>query len=232
MLKISIPTPCHEDWEAMIPNAQGRHCNSCVKTVVDFTTMSDEEVKHFLLNSKEEKVCGRFRTEQLHRITIELPENIFYISLPFWKKFLAACLLVFSTTLFSCETKLKGDVAIEKEKTVQSGSAITEDYVDGMVLMRQELKSDTTALLPPKICNTTVGTPSVIVGVLQVPPVISDSEKIIESINAKDTVAVLSTVIDTTIKIKGEIKLMPEDSVPTKNPPKADSNNCETKIFY
>lgn len=232
MLKISIPTPCHEDWEAMIPNEKGRHCNSCIKTVVDFTTMSDDEVKNFLLSRKEEKVCGRFRTDQLHRITVELPENIFYIPLPFWKKFLAACLLVFSTTLFSCETKLKGDVAIEKEKTGQPGSAITEDYVDGMVLMRPELNSDTTVLLPPQICNTTVGTPSVMVGALQVPPIISDSEKVFENINTKDTVAVVSTVIDSTIKIKGEIKLITQDTVPTKNPPKADSTNCETKIFY
>jgi hypothetical protein len=55
MLKINIPTPCHEDWNAMIPNAQGRHCNACVKTVVDFTSMTDDEVKYFFLIKKKKK---------------------------------------------------------------------------------------------------------------------------------------------------------------------------------
>ena len=232
MLNISIPTPCHEDWEAMIPNEKGRHCNSCVKTVVDFTTMSDEEIKNFFLNRKEEKVCGRFRTEQLHRITIELPENIFYIPLPFWKKFLAACLLVFSTTLFSCETKLKGDVAIIKEKIEQPGSPITEDYIDGMVLMKSELNRDSTVLLLPQTCATTVGTPSVKVGVLQIPPIIPDSENVFGDVMVIDTIPVVKPVVDSAIEKTGEIKLIVKDSLQTKNPPKADSNNCETNIFY
>ncbi|MFT3678831.1 MAG: hypothetical protein QM791_01075 [Ferruginibacter sp.] len=105
MLQISIPKPCHEDWDKMTPNQQGRHCTACAKTVTDFTTMSDEEVKLFFINRTEEKTCGRFRTDQLQRITITLPENIFSIRMAYWKKFLAACLLAFSTTLFSCETK-------------------------------------------------------------------------------------------------------------------------------
>ena len=109
MLKISIPKPCHEDWAAMTPNEQGRHCTSCDKTVVDFTLMDDDEVKYFFINKKEEKVCGRFRNQQLSRIIIELPHNIFFIPMPGWKKFLAASLIVFSTTLFSCETTFKGE---------------------------------------------------------------------------------------------------------------------------
>ncbi len=40
MLKLSIPKPCHEDWAAMTPNEQGRHCAVCAKTVTDFTQMS------------------------------------------------------------------------------------------------------------------------------------------------------------------------------------------------
>src|SRR6187399_793357 len=106
MFKITIPTPCHEDWNKMTPDETGRHCRACAKSVVDFTHMSDEEVKHFFVNKKgDERVCGRFKQIQLHRIVIELPQNIFSIQMPLWKKFLAACLVVFSTTLFSCETK-------------------------------------------------------------------------------------------------------------------------------
>jgi hypothetical protein len=34
---IIIPEPCHQNWDAMTPNEQGRHCTSCVNTVVDVT---------------------------------------------------------------------------------------------------------------------------------------------------------------------------------------------------
>lgn len=103
MMHISIPKPCHEDWAAMTPNEQGRHCNVCCKTVVDFTNMNDDEVKYFFINKKkEETVCGRFKNEQLQRINITLPYSIYTISMPLWKRFLTACLLAFSSMLFSC----------------------------------------------------------------------------------------------------------------------------------
>lgn len=104
-MNISIPKPCHEEWAAMLPNEHGRHCNICCKTVVDFTDLSDEQVKHFFINKKKgESVCGRFKTAQLQRIKIQLPSNIYTISMPLWKRFLTACLLAFSSMLFSCDS--------------------------------------------------------------------------------------------------------------------------------
>ena len=65
-MRLSIPTPCHEDWSAMTPAAQGRHCAACAKTVVDFTTMSDAEVVRHLRQSSG-RVCGRVKPRQLDR---------------------------------------------------------------------------------------------------------------------------------------------------------------------
>ena len=65
-LNIEIPQSCHENWNAMQPKAQGRHCLSCEKTVVDFTAMTDVELINFFSNKKD-NVCGRFTTEQLDR---------------------------------------------------------------------------------------------------------------------------------------------------------------------
>lgn len=117
MLKITIPKPCHENWNEMTPNEQGRHCHSCAKTVVDFTNMTDEEVKHFFINKKEEKLCGRFNSTQLQNISLELPQNIFQLQMPLWKQFLVASLFAFSTTLFSCEVHAKGEPVISAETT-------------------------------------------------------------------------------------------------------------------
>ncbi len=62
---ISISNPCHEDWNKMSPNEQGRHCSVCCKTVVDFTKMSDDEIKQYFLKYKEQKTCGTFHSSQV-----------------------------------------------------------------------------------------------------------------------------------------------------------------------
>lgn len=67
-VQYSIQEPCHENWNEMQPEVQGRFCNSCEKSVVDFTTMSDFSIVNYLENHKNEKVCGRFTKPQLNRV--------------------------------------------------------------------------------------------------------------------------------------------------------------------
>lgn len=62
---IQINDPCHEDWNKMTPQDQGRHCDSCQKVVVDFTIKSDAFIAGHL--KKHNNVCGRFKSEQLGR---------------------------------------------------------------------------------------------------------------------------------------------------------------------
>jgi hypothetical protein len=67
---ISIPRPCHEDWQQMTRVAQGRHCQSCCKTVIDFTAMSNVEVINYLAVHKN--ICGRIEHGRLAGINYEL----------------------------------------------------------------------------------------------------------------------------------------------------------------
>ncbi len=69
-LHLTIPEPCHENWQQMTPNEQGRHCMSCQKTVVDFTLMSDQEVLHYISRASS-AVCGRFNNNQLNKTYAE-----------------------------------------------------------------------------------------------------------------------------------------------------------------
>lgn len=60
---ISIPNPCHQNWNQMTPVEQGRHCTQCSKTVTDFTTMTNTEIINYFAN--QGNVCGRFGETQL-----------------------------------------------------------------------------------------------------------------------------------------------------------------------
>ena len=53
--KITIPEPCHEDWNKMSPKDNGRFCLSCTKTVVDFTSMLPEEIQHYFIQNQNKK---------------------------------------------------------------------------------------------------------------------------------------------------------------------------------
>lgn len=62
--RISIPKPCNEDWNKMIPTEQGKYCAECQKEVLDFTHLTDKELVQRLDSGKN--MCGRFREKQLN----------------------------------------------------------------------------------------------------------------------------------------------------------------------
>src|SRR3989338_10412783 len=70
-LQIKIAEPCHENWNAMTPNDKGRFCDSCQKTVVDFTRMSDSAIFRFM-ESTTASVCGRMSNDQQDRKSTRL----------------------------------------------------------------------------------------------------------------------------------------------------------------
>jgi hypothetical protein len=121
MLFLSIPKPCHENWNEMSPREQGAFCNSCSKIVIDFTTLSDEDVKNYFFQNREQKTCGRFRNDQLTDTNNPLP-HLLAEAIPFWKKFLAIVLILFGSFLSGCERPLKGKVAVSTKETTAEQS--------------------------------------------------------------------------------------------------------------
>ncbi|MDF2438117.1 MAG: hypothetical protein K0Q95_2493 [Bacteroidota bacterium] len=112
-LNISIPKPCHEDWNKMTPNERGAFCGKCAKTVVDFTKKSTKEIQIFFQGRSEKKTCGRFLSTQLNSptksIDLVIPLNLLPRNLTFNKAFAFALFITFGTALFSCSTQ-KGEV--------------------------------------------------------------------------------------------------------------------------
>jgi hypothetical protein len=96
-IQISIPQPCHEDWQKMTAAEQGKFCGACQKTVVDFSTMSDGEIVR-LFEQKKGKLCGRFTTTQLER-PIE-PTKIYKTNWFKWVMQLIVPMVVFTKSSF------------------------------------------------------------------------------------------------------------------------------------
>jgi hypothetical protein len=120
LFKIYIPEPCHEDWDKMTPNEQGAFCKVCAKTVVDFSDRTENEIQKFLSDNINNKICGRFRvnqlddnkTEEILRLKIEMPKFEFPgfllpVLTPF-RAYAMAMMLFASAALSSCGNSNEG----------------------------------------------------------------------------------------------------------------------------
>lgn len=106
-LRINIPEACNQDWNMMEQLHEGKHCDSCQKTVIDFTLMTDTQLANFFKKNTS-NVCGRFYDDQLNK-QITLPKR----ELPWLKYFFTITLPAF---LFS--QKSWGQKNAESEKTI------------------------------------------------------------------------------------------------------------------
>lgn len=102
---------------------QGKFCNACQKTVIDFTLMSDNELAAFFKKS-DENVCGRFANEQLNT-DLQIPAK----KIPWLKYFfqitIPAFLLSFKA---SAQTNtLKGKVAYVENKKPSKNAEVKSD---------------------------------------------------------------------------------------------------------
>jgi hypothetical protein len=167
--KITIPEPCHEDWNKMTPNDNGRFCGSCSKTVVDFTNKLPDEIQAYFL--QHTNVCGRFKKSQLDSITIQIPNRVLYTQTQYHKMFLLALFIAMGTTLFSCADKYGNKQKIDKievvediEDTTQVKNTIIEDSVT--INKKTPNKPKTNELIP---------TVSSVVGAIEIPIIYEDN---------------------------------------------------------
>ncbi|HEX2899456.1 MAG TPA: carboxypeptidase-like regulatory domain-containing protein, partial [Bacteroidia bacterium] len=59
-----IVEPCHENWNSMTAESQGRFCASCQRCVIDFSNKSRTEMKE-IYDREGGDVCGRVKVSQL-----------------------------------------------------------------------------------------------------------------------------------------------------------------------
>lgn len=125
--KIVIPKPCNEDWDKMTPDATGRFCLACNKSVIDFTNKMPEEIQHFFLKNQDKEICGRFKNSQLDAVSIQIPSRVLFSQTQYHKMFLLALFVVMGTSLFSCATVNGDKQKIKKVEVVDEQKYYSSD---------------------------------------------------------------------------------------------------------
>ena len=116
--QLQIPEPCHEKWDKMTPGDNGRFCDSCQKTVHDFTGMSDAQLIAFFKKPSTGSLCGRFLDDQLGR-NIEIPGK----RIP-WVKYL----LQFTIPIFLTSLKGQSQVNLSLKERTCSPTITSNEY--------------------------------------------------------------------------------------------------------
>lgn len=95
---LRIEKPCHENWNNMLPEEQGKFCMKCAKTVMDFTTKTKDEIVDFFKQRNFETACVRTRNELLDPLQaqLRLKQRL--------ARFAYLLYLAFGSILFSCNT--------------------------------------------------------------------------------------------------------------------------------
>lgn len=91
-LRLNIEEPCHQNWDQMTPQEQGRFCGSCQKMVVDFTLMSDQQLLNYFATASD-NVCGRLANDQLNRVLVPTPKKKRLSLAYLWNVLLASLLI-------------------------------------------------------------------------------------------------------------------------------------------
>lgn len=127
---ISIPKACHEDWSKMTPNEKGRFCQSCAKTVVDFTKMNVDEIQNYIHHNKDKRICGYIKQSQLNAINLKIPDSVILKSWTFYKLFLLALLLAMGTTLLNCSDNQEKKQKINTIEIVETRQKSIDTILD------------------------------------------------------------------------------------------------------
>ena len=136
-LKISIPSPCHENLSLMDKTENGKFCLSCQKEVIDFTKMTDEEIVLYFDKKKSgtAKLCGTFRADQVleKEKMIEIPIQTYFYAKTNHQKFLWMLFACMGMFFVSCDSKTKGEVKITVVDSLKNIN--DEDTIDNKEIL-------------------------------------------------------------------------------------------------
>ncbi|MDT3404632.1 energy transducer TonB [Mucilaginibacter terrae] len=121
---VKLSFTCSENWDAMAPTPNGRHCNKCNKTIHDFTNSKVEEFRAVMAEN-DYSICGHFTQNQISSMKA-----------PFWKKWVSVGLVLIGFNFFFKKAEA------QTIKIKDHNKAKPEDIpINGMVLEPQTMPS-------------------------------------------------------------------------------------------
>lgn len=158
-LNILIDKPCSENYEAFTKTAKGGFCNSCKKTVIDFTKMSDQEILNYF-NRENNKTCGLFLESQLKNYSspstsLNKPKSSAFASSVFGISLVS----ILSFTNGFSQEKINTNATIKVENGVSKQDSASKDLNEKFTV--SGIVSDASGPLPGAniyIKNTNIGT--------------------------------------------------------------------------
>lgn len=167
-LTLTIPEPCGENFNEMIPVKGGKFCGSCEKTIVDFRTMSDGQILHFYKKNNG-KICGVFNEVQLNKA---MPFPLAVKPNRNWKAVAALTAgLMFSGGVFGqTVTPKSGDLSI-MEQVVVNGETVNESTQTPTKILKGRVVNGEEVLIGASIIikGTTIGTATDVDGLFELP---------------------------------------------------------------
>src|SRR5690606_37083025 len=124
-MKISVPKPCYENWNEMLPEEKGRFCLSCQKCVYDLSKISDKEIIITLKN--EPNICIKSNTDELRRINHLIEDKNRFKYLSFLRHSTLFLFLGIGTMSFSQEQKLVN--TISQENNIAYSKIVSNDSI-------------------------------------------------------------------------------------------------------
>lgn len=141
---------CHQNWDTMKSNEEGRFCDTCEKKVYDLT---DKSVAYFMqiLHENNNSVCGRFTKDQMSKST---PVNNSY-----WKKWTITAMVFLGFGATAQKTNAQEAVQDKTLLKTTEPSCDSNSFTLGMIippLDHEEMRSLYKYLI--KNCNVPVST--------------------------------------------------------------------------
>ena len=154
---ISVPDPCHQQWQQMTPVDGGRHCENCCKTVVDFTAMADVEIISYF--AVKNSVCGRFNEPQLTRVNLQLTRQDTKTECD-WKKWVMTTAMLASTVFY----KVAGQTVPVAPKVEQVSASYPTRAVSKKAVAVKEPRREIKGRIVDEACTPLPGATVRIIG--------------------------------------------------------------------
>ncbi len=124
--KVKLSFQCPQSWKKMQHVSGGRFCSDCKKVVHDFSHRKNISVSALINKKNESKLCGNFKSTQLHQPFGDHRDSRIAFHQSFLKKerglkkSLVLLISFLSLVVTGCYKTIRGEVSVENVKVPDS----------------------------------------------------------------------------------------------------------------